>query len=144
MIKKINNKFIEKIIRLHKISIFPLWDEQGRKYSIKGVKKFVIDIFDKGEVFGYFLEKKFVGVIGFTIKKNIAEVDFLLVDPNFQKKGIGKKLMKFVERKVKDKVSKIILQVLIKNKAVKFYKKLDYKISFKKKKKYQMEKRILK
>ena len=142
MIKKINKKFIDEIIRLHKISIFPLWNKQGRKYSIKGVRNFVMNIFDKGKIFGYFLNKKFIGVIGFTIEKDIAEVDFLLIDPNFQEKGIGKKLMEFVEKRVKNKANKIILQVLIKNKAVGFYKKLGYKISFEKKKKYQMEKKI--
>ncbi|MFA5174214.1 MAG: GNAT family N-acetyltransferase [Candidatus Pacearchaeota archaeon] len=138
---KLDNKNIENIIELHKKSIFEIWDKVNRKYSIEGIKKFIITVFEKGEVYGYFDKEMLSGVIGIEPKQKEIEISFLLVDPQFQRKGIGKKLMDFVEYKSKN-IDKICLEVLIKNKAVNFYKKIGYEIIKEKNDKYVMEKKL--
>lgn len=139
MIKKLNKIYIKDIINLHKLAIFPVWNKLNRKYTIKGIKKFVIEVFDKGEVFGYFNNKELVGVIGIEKRNNNLEVGFLLVNPLFHGRRIGKKLMLFIEKNFKN-INKISLDVLTKNPAVNFYKKIGYKIIKEKNKKYIMEK----
>jgi ribosomal protein S18 acetylase RimI-like enzyme len=136
----INKKFLEEVINLHKNAIFPLWDKLGRTYSVEGVREFLKEIFKKEKVIGYFIKDKLVGVIGITLEKRNLNVDFLLVDSNFQGKGIGKDLMSYVEESYKDKAEKSQLQVLEKNPAVNFYKTLGYKIISKSKNKLTMEK----
>jgi ribosomal protein S18 acetylase RimI-like enzyme len=137
MIKKISSKFVREVMELHKKAIFPLWDNLNRKYSEEGVKDFILGVFEKGEVYGYFDGKKILGVIGVEINEHSSEVVFLIVNPTYQSKGIGKNLMKFVEEKAPKKV---ILDVLIKNPAVGFYKKIGYKILKERNDKYFMEK----
>ncbi len=141
MIKNLSQKYIEEIVNLHKDSIFKIWDNLGREYSIKGVKNFIIKVFQNGDVYGYFNNKDLVGAIGIELRNNKAEISFLLVDPKFQRKGIGRKLMIFIEKNLQG-VNKIYLDVLTKNKAVDFYKKMGYKTIRERKDKYIMEKKL--
>lgn len=144
MIKKINQNSVEDIIKLHKKAIFPLWDKLGRKYSVEGIRDFVLEVFQKGEVFGLVDKKGLEGVIGVEIESNTLEIGFLLVNPKNQGKGYGKELMNFVENQYAKQVSKAQLDVLIKNPAVGFYERLGYKIIRinNKKQKYIMEKKL--
>ena len=142
MIKKLNEEYSEEIINLHKKAMFPIWDKLGRKYSMKEVQNFIKAVFDNGKVFGYFIENKIVGAIGLEFRKNSGEIDLILVLPEFQGKNIGKELMRYVEDKFNSKINRLILQVLIKSKAVDFYKKIGYRIINKRDKKYIMEKII--
>lgn len=144
MIKKLNEKNINLVMNLHKKAIFPIWNKLRRKYTLASIRKFALNIFKNGEVFGFIRQNKIIAIIGIECKFNKLEICFLLVDPKYQGKGIGKKLMIFVENKYSKRIKKIYLDVLIKNPAVKLYKRLGYKlIRIKnKKQKYVMEKKI--
>jgi ribosomal protein S18 acetylase RimI-like enzyme len=142
MIKRLDKKYADGIFELHRKAIYPLWNELKRGYSDEGVRDFILDIFEKGEVYGYFHKNMFVGCIGIEKKENLLEIIFLLVDPVYQGKGIGKELMLFAENKTGRIYEKIILEVLMKNSAVYFYKKMGFNIVEEKNKKYLMEKEL--
>ena len=57
-------------------------------------------------------------------------INYLAVDPKYQKKGYATKIMKAIEHKIKLKgAPKINLQIRTSNESViNFYKSLDYKI----------------
>ena len=119
---------MKEIIELHRKAIFPLWDKIKREYSVKDVEDYVKETFRKGEIFGYFENNRLVGCVGiiFDKKNNSGEIRHLIVGPKFQGEGIGRKLMTSVEDYSKNKVKKLLLNVLVKNKAVSFYKKIGY------------------
>ncbi|MBI5803216.1 GNAT family N-acetyltransferase [Candidatus Pacearchaeota archaeon] len=144
MIKKLDESFLEDIVEVHKDAIFPIWNSLGREYTENEISDFVMKVIQKGEVFGYFSDNKLVGVVGFEIHKDkdAGEICFLLVNSAFQGKGLGKELMDFAEDKLKMKVHKLFLEVLTKNPAVNFYKRLDYDILDKRGNKYVMEKML--
>jgi ribosomal protein S18 acetylase RimI-like enzyme len=142
MIKKLDKTFLDEIILIHEKAIYSLWDKLKRKYSDRSVRKFVLGVFDSGEVYGYFDKKNLIGVMGVWGRENALEIIFLLVYPEYQGKGIGKRLMNFAEDKTHGECKRIFLDVLSKNPAVGFYKKIGYSIISEKKGKYAMERRI--
>ncbi|MBI2044310.1 GNAT family N-acetyltransferase [Candidatus Pacearchaeota archaeon] len=144
MIQKLDERYIDEIVEIHRDAIFPIWDSLGREYTEEGISEFVIEVFHKGEVFGFFSDGKLVGVIGVEIHKNkdAAEICFLLVNSSFQGSGLGRELMEFVENKIRLYIHRIFLEVLVQNPAVNFYKRLDYEILGKKRNKYVMEKKL--
>ncbi len=96
------------------------------KHSPKGAREYFEFTFKKGIIFGSFIEDSLVGCIGIVVEKKFSygEVEHLLVNPEYQNKGIGKKLMKFIEEysKTKLKLKQLRLHVRCKNeKAVSFY-----------------------
>lgn len=144
MIKKLDESYLDQIIEIHKDSIFPIWDSLGREYAKEGISEFVNEVFEKGEIYGYFSTDKLVGVIGYEIHKDkdSCEICFLLINSSFQGTGLGRELMEFVENKIRLYIHRIFLEVLIQNPAVNFYKRLDYDVLGKKGNKYVMEKRL--
>ena len=129
MIKELNKKYLNDIIKLHKRAMIPLWRKLKKTYSSQRVGRYVSDTLRKGKVFGYFLDGKLIGCAGIAIDKKLGagEIRHVSVEPKFQKRGIGRKLMNFLEKYAKRKVKKISLDVLIKSPAVKFYEKLGWK-----------------
>lgn len=131
MIKGLNKKFVNDILTLHKLAIFSIWEKAGRDYSKKEIKDYINFILGNGKIFGYFEANKLIECAGIEInKKNkyIGRATLILVNPKFQGRGIGKKLMKYIEGYAKGKVIVLKLDVLIKNeKAIRFYEKNDYK-----------------
>src|SRR5512138_191138 len=111
MIRKISRVYVDEILELHKDAIFPLWDKLNLNYSEEGVKTFILGVFMGGEVYGYFENKEFLGVIGVEENEKFCEVSFLLVNSNFQGRGIGRKLLSFIENKSH---KKMVLDVLVK------------------------------
>ena len=85
----------------------------------------------KDELYIAINEKELIGFIASNItpdNKNKAYGKELWLKPKYQKKGIGKTLIKFIEEKYKKKGVKIMRLVAKRNaKAFKFYKKLNYK-----------------
>ncbi len=79
---------------------------------------------------GYFKNKKLVGCVGLIINKEFKfrEVEHLIVHPDFQGRGIAKKLMNFVEGFAKkQKIQGLRLNVRCKNTpAINLYKKIGY------------------
>jgi len=134
--KKLNNTFIDEIVNIHKKSILELWDRIGKSYSLNEVENDIKEVLKFGEIWGYYRNNNLVGVVGFRTD----EINFLLVDSTYHKKGIGKGLLQLVKDKLRGKLTRIFLKVLVENPAVKFYEKFGYKIISQKNKYYTMEK----
>lgn len=122
-IKQLNKSYLNKLVRLNGLAY---------NSSSKGVRDYFKFTFKKGKIFGYFLDNKLIGCVGIAIfkKMHYAEIEHLLVHPKFQRKGIAKELMKFIENysKNKLKIKDLRLNVRVKNKkAFNFYKKLKFK-----------------
>lgn len=91
---------------------------------------YISQSFKKNKIYVVFVTKKIVGfiIISLNEKKDL-HIDELWLKQKYQRKGIGKSLMKFIEKKYKEKGSKLIkLAANKKSDAVKFYKKLNYKV----------------
>lgn len=139
MIKKLTNKNVKDIMVLHKKAIFPLWKKLKRAYTVNEIQDYVKYTLKKGNLFGLFDGKELIGCGGIVLDKKTSygDIQLVLVEPKFQGKGIGKKLMKHLEKYAKGKVKRTRLHVLVENKALGFYEKLNYK-----KHAYIMEKKI--
>lgn len=142
MIKELTKKDLNATVDLHYKSIVPVWNKLGRKWDRKGIIEYMNFTFRKGKVFGYFLNNKLVGIIGIVAEKKdkYAEVEHVLVDKKYQKKGIGKELMVFIEKYARKNfkfIKELRLSVLVKNPAVGFYEKRGFT-----KKSYNMIKKI--
>lgn len=81
--------------------------------------------------------KKMIGFYQITPKRNVLNVTGNFLIPSYQKKGIGKYIMKYFETLP---FKKIRLHVWDNNPAYRFYKRLGYKTISKNNHKYIMEK----
>lgn len=102
----------------------------NEKYTVKIALKEITNL-SKNELYVAVNEKEIIGFIASNITsddKKKAYVGELWIKPNYQKEGIGKAFVKFIEDKYKKKGVKIIRLVAKRNAgAFKFYKKLKYK-----------------
>jgi len=102
----------------------------NEKYTVKIALKEIINL-SKNELYVSVNKKEIIGFIASNITsddKKKAYISELWLKPNYQKKGIGKALVKFIENKYKKKGINIIRLVAKRNAgAFKFYKKLKYK-----------------
>lgn len=130
---KLSREHINLILDLFKDSIFSLWEHLGREYSPEGIKSYLERRFDKEDSFGIFDNKGKLICYGSIFldklsNKKYAKIDNLLVSRDFQKKGLGKKMMAYLEKYAKEKgMRKVMLDVLKENPALDFYKKMNYK-----------------
>jgi len=86
--------------------------------SIKGLK-----------MYGYKTDDNIVGCAGYSYyKEDIYFIERLAILPEYRHLGVGKKLMKYVENKIKDIGGKIVeIHVVDKNIVLReWYKKLNY------------------
>lgn len=126
-IRKANPKDFEEIakIMMKESSKKPYYEKYNLKTSLKEVKKL-----SKNELYVATENKETVGFIASSItsdNKEKAYIDELWLKNNWQGKGIGKNLMKFIEELYKKKGIKIIRLVAKRNAgAFKFYKKIKY------------------
>ncbi len=101
----------------------------NEKYTLKIALK-EINEFAKDELYIVINEKEIIGFIASNItpdNKEKAYIKELWLRPIYQKKGIGKSLVKFIEDKYKKRGIKTI-RILVKRNAgaINFYKKLKY------------------
>ena len=130
MFEKLNSKHFADIMDIHAKSIFPVWKSLGRKHNRENIMEFVKELFEIGEVYGYFVDKNIVGTLEINFRDGEKGViEFILVLPEFQGKGVSKELMKFAEHFFsKKEIKTITLEVIQKNKrAVNFFKRVGYK-----------------
>jgi len=101
----------------------------NEKYTLKTGLKEVNDL-AKNELYIATNEKKIIGFIASSItpdNKKKAYIRELWLRPDYQRKGIGKALVKFIENKYKKRGVKIIRVVVKRNaEAFTFYKKIKY------------------
>jgi ribosomal protein S18 acetylase RimI-like enzyme len=118
------------------VSIF-VTESKKRPFLQKWTKKSATDdikpFLKKKELWVAVLDEKIVGfiMVGITSSnKKIAYISEIWVTENYQGKGVGKSLLKFIEKYHKKKgVDRIRLTSYNKSKAIGFYKKFNYKVS---------------
>jgi ribosomal protein S18 acetylase RimI-like enzyme len=100
------------------------------KYSLKEAIHSVNLEMEKGET--YIIEEtdKIIGFI--SISKEHLDmiyifIENLVVDNNYQRKGIGRRLLNFIEKRYRNKNATITLSTNKKSNAYKFYKSMGYK-----------------
>lgn len=129
MIKEIDKKYLEELVELKKSAWKKLEKKLG-KTPDNEIKKYLNLTLKKGKLFGYFSKNKLVGCIGIVInkKEKYGEIENFFVKEEFQGKGIGKELIKFIENYARmNKINFLKLNVRLKNtKAINFYKKRGY------------------
>lgn len=104
----------------------PYFQKWNKKTALRDITK----SFKEDDFYIYVIDKKIVGFIISQINENNeGYVNELWIIKEFQGKGIGKALTKFIEDKYKKKeVKSIGLTANQKAGAVNFYKKLKYKV----------------
>ena len=129
-IRKATKKDLQEIGKLMKEEFSkPPFKE---KDPINSVLKSLNFYYKIGEIY-IAKEKEIVGVIVFKIEQHwegkVIIIEDLAVKKEYQKRGVGKDLMKFVGEYAKNKKIKSILFTTHKeSKAMKFYRSLGYKI----------------
>ena len=128
-IRKATKKDLKEIAELMKkeLSKSPF----NERDSIKNILK-SLDFYYKNAEIYLIEEKRIVGVLVFQIELwwegSVIIIQDLTVNKEFQKKGIGKLLMNFVERYAcNNNVKRIYFGTNRKSPSIKFYKKLGYK-----------------
>lgn len=102
------------------------------KFVLKDASKSLKFYFKLGHIYIVVDDKKIIGVVVFKIEQywegKVVIIEDLAVDENFQKKGAGGKLIKFVEDYAKrDKIKGVLFSTNKKSPSLNFYKKLRYK-----------------
>ncbi|MDO8623622.1 MAG: N-acetyltransferase [archaeon] len=128
-IRRAEKKDLKEISNLFRTesSKKPYNDKWTQKIALKEVTGF----FKKKDMYVAIINKKIVGFIVSSIcsdNKKKAYIDELWLKPEYQGKGIGKSLVKFIEDKYKKKGIKILRVVSSKKaRAFGFYKKVKFK-----------------
>lgn len=102
--------------------------------SLSSVLKSLNFYFRIGKIYITLEDKKIIGVIVFKEEQYweglVIIIEDLAIDENFQKQGIGKKLLNHLDKySKKRKVSSINFITNKKSRLINFYKKLGYKIN---------------
>ena len=105
---------------------------ENAPYHSAFIKKEKIEkqIIDGGQFFVYKIGDEFIGSIGYIFENDSYVIERLAVIPEYRHKGIGKKLMEFIENIVRNKNSKSIQLEMIDNNSVlkEWYKEQGYKV----------------
>ncbi len=125
--------------------LYKLSFESGKYSRFKKDKKFSIQQFENlykrwidnsldfgfsDDILVYVEEKKIIGFISYKIKNNEATIGLVAVLPNYQGKGIGKKLLQVVENElIKNDIKVLNIPTQKENlEACSFYEKRGYKV----------------
>ncbi|MEW9097136.1 MAG: GNAT family N-acetyltransferase [Clostridiaceae bacterium] len=130
MIKKldIENKYIlEKILDIQKASYLVEAEIIGF-YDIPTLKDTIETIKESEETFyGYYMDNILAGLISYKVEEEILDIHRVAIHPNFFRRGIGEKLLNFIQTTQKD-VNKILVTTGKENKpAVNLYIKNGFK-----------------
>ena len=130
-IRKAGKKDLKEVAELmiNEYSKPPFKENEPIKNVLKSLKFY----YNKAKINIAEEDKKIIGVVVFQIEQwwegSVIIIQALAVNEKFQKKGVGKLLMKFVERYALNKnVKRIYFGTNKKSSAIKFYKKLGYAI----------------
>lgn len=102
-------------------------------------KLFNINNLNKTErIYVYTNDDKVIGFIHISSNYEIIDILNIVVDPKYEKQGIGTKLINYIIKNKDQNATKIMLEVREDNlKAINFYQKNNFKIISKRKKYYQ-------
>lgn len=129
MIKKLDIKSMnvaEKVLKLQKYS-YQIEADIIDFYDIPPLKETLETLMKCNEEFwGYIVNDEIAGIISYKISESVLDIHRLAIHPNFFKRGIGKKLLDFVESV--DSLSEIVVCTGKKNKpAINLYRQKGYK-----------------
>ena len=117
-IKQINEKDIDLCYELDSNTI-SLWSKKqwANEFKKEGTK-----------IFGLLITNLVIGICGFQIVLDEAQINFFVVDEKYRKKGFGSYLMSFLIKQCKkNSISKLFLEVSRDNlTAEKFYSQFDF------------------
>jgi len=101
----------------------------SQKYSFKSAKKRVEDMFNFGSIYLVLIDAKIVGFISIAgEEKGEIYIDEFWLRAEYQRKGIGSKLLVFIQKEYKKAGAKTISVMTSKKAgAFKFYKKFKFK-----------------
>lgn len=146
-IRNLKKEEFGKFIELHQKIFVPLWEKIGREHNLDSIKNSLKQRFDSGK-WRFIVAEENGEIVSCSVSqiqfnaiygKNMLYIDIIVVDPEYQKAGIGKSLMENEEKFAKSQnIATLQLEISIRNlDAIKFYEKLGYKTIRKK-----MEKKI--
>ena len=117
-------KGISEILRIE-ANKKPYFQKWTKKASLKEINI----LFKNMDIYIAVTENKIVGFIAASLDhKKEVYIDELWLNSKYQRKGTGKSIMEFIEKKYKEKGAKTIkLTANSKAGAIHFYKKLNYK-----------------
>ena len=106
----------------------------NEKDSIKSILKSLNFYYKKAEIYLAEKNKKIIGVLVFQIEQwwegKAFIIQDLAVEKEFQNQDVGKSLMEFMEKyAINKKIKRIYFEINKKSSAIKFYKKLGYKVN---------------
>jgi len=142
MIRELSKRYLAELVKLNLLSLKSLEKKIG-KTDPHWIKEYFEYTFKEGKVFGYFIDGKLVGCVGYVLNPygGSAEIQHVLVNPDFHRKGFGNELMDFIEKYIKEnhpEIKEFRLSVLYGNRgALDFYRKNGYS-----KRSYIMKKKI--
>lgn len=131
MIKELSKDYLAELVKLNISAFKPIEDSLGKMDSTS-IKEYFEYTFREGKVFGYFIDGRLVGCIGYVLNQygDSVEIEHVLLEPEFHKKGIGREMMVFIEYFIKEKHKKVKefrLSVRCKNEhALEFYERNGY------------------
>ena len=122
----------EKYIQsLTKENMQKLFLENFGGWSDEVSKKKFFKVLDTGFVRLFFLENNFIGYVSFNVERDHKDsylINDIHIVKQFQKKGYGTKILKFVEDKVNElNGQKLKVFVFKANPSINFYKKIGFK-----------------
>jgi len=130
-IRKASKKDLKEIVKLmsSEFSKKPF----NEKSNLSSVLKSLNFYFKLGEIYVVVLDKKIAGVLVFKLEQywegKVLIIGDLAIEESFKNKGVGTKLMNFVESYAKkNKIRRILFTTNKQSKAVNFYKKIGYSI----------------
>jgi GNAT superfamily N-acetyltransferase len=135
---------VEEIINFLK-SYLPYYDKGEKSLCYWHESEFVSLKIRNREIYTEFDNNKLIGIVLFTIDKEweAIRVDSLAVHPDYRKRGIGKRLIKKIERRGKDrKIPWVSIGSLKEYNALGFYQFLGYELILTDEFGYEFEKRI--
>ncbi|MFP4401876.1 MAG: GNAT family N-acetyltransferase [Candidatus Nanoarchaeia archaeon] len=114
------------------------------KYSFEKEQEFAKKLLESELVFLYNYENKTVGYISLRIENNVCEIG-MSVHKNYQRRGVGTKLLEYAIQYCKSQnINTILLDVWSENPAVNLYKKVGFKVIEETKKFYENGDSLLK
>ena len=126
---------MDALIELHRLSIEPLWKQLERPYSLDKIRSLLSGRVEQDRMISVVHGKKVVGFLWSimyeddTADQLVDDVIMILIDPEFQSRGIGGRLMEMEREHARVKGADIIkLQALTENKrALQFYERQGFK-----------------
>lgn len=125
-----------RILSLYRVGIVPTWDQVGRDYDFEVIEKnlernlynplyhFRVYETHEGALVGYLAWDQYPD---HTSKNVVAHLSMLLVNPDFQRGGVARRMVQYFELHArKEGCTKVLFDVVVGSPALAFYTALGY------------------